>query len=685
MNPFPHDRVVEPMEVNGRTVLVCNCEGTMPLDGAKLAKACGASSGSATPATQLCRAELDRFITALESPDTAPPLIVACTQEAPLFDDQREDSAADGHDTPVTFVNIRERAGWSVEAADAHPKIAALIAEATLPTSPVPSIELKSEGVALIYGRDELAIEAARQLMDKLDITVLLTQPNAVIPPRTAEFPILKGTIVKAAGHLGKFEVEVDDYAAPLPSSRQSLTFGPARRGAKSSCDIILDLTGGTPLFPAHGKRDGYLRPDPGNPAEVQKAIFQFADLVGEFDKPRYVDYRAELCAHSRNKKTGCTRCLDVCPTGAITPNRDHVAIDPFVCAGCGSCAAVCPTGAATYALPRPEPLLERLRTLLLTYHGAGGRDAVVLVHDAEHGDPLIDLAARFGPGLPARVIPFQVNSITQLGIEALAAPFAFGAAELRILAPTKPREDLTPLARNLGLAETILSGLGFGSGRAGLIESDDPDQFAVDLYALPRREGAEPTNFLPMGDKKGLSRLVLRKLQSIAPDPIPVLPLAAGAPFGTLAIDTAGCTLCLACVSTCPTGALSDNPDRPMLSFTEDACVQCGLCKNTCPENVIKLQPQLNFTETSRAPVLIKQEEPCLCIRCNKPFGTKSSIDRIAAKLSGNHWMFENKAIIDRIYMCGDCRVIAQSEATLDPYAGPERPKTITTEDYKH
>ena len=137
MNPFPHDRAVEPMEVNGRTVLVCNCEGTMPLDGAKLAKACGASSGSATPATQLCRAELDRFITALESPNTKP-LMVACTQEAPLFDDQRQDSAADGHDTPVTFVNIRERAGWSLEAADAHPKIAALIAEATLPTSPVP-------------------------------------------------------------------------------------------------------------------------------------------------------------------------------------------------------------------------------------------------------------------------------------------------------------------------------------------------------------------------------------------------------------------------------------------------------------------------------------------------------------------------------------------------------------------
>jgi DNA-directed RNA polymerase subunit RPC12/RpoP len=71
-----------------------------------------------------------------------------------------------------------------------------------------------------------------------------------------------------------------------------------------------------------------------------------------------------------------------------------------------------------------------------------------------------------------------------------------------------------------------------------------------------------------------------------------------------------------------------------------------------------------LNFTETSRSPVLVKQEEPCHCIRCGKTFGTNASIDRI--------------------YMCGDCRVIVQSEATSDPHAGSERPKIITTEDYK-
>ena len=56
------------------------------------------------------------------------------------------------------------------------------------------------------------------------------------------------------------------------------------------------------------------------------------------------------------------------------------------------------------------------------------------------------------------------------------------------------------------------------------------------------------------------------------------------------------GCTLCHACVTACPTHALSDNPDRAMLRFTESLCVQCGLCQSTCPEKVITLEPRLDF-----------------------------------------------------------------------------------------
>ena len=184
---------------------------------------------------------------------------------------------------------------------------------------------------------------------------------------------MVKGTIRSAKGHLGAFELTVDDYAAPAPSSRGALTFGAARNGAVSRCDLVLDLSGGAPLFPAHDLRDGYLRADPGDPAAVLRAVLKARDLVGTFDKPRYITFTEELCAHSRSKIVGCRRCLDLCPTGAIAPAGDHVAIDPHICAGCGQCAAVCPTGAAAYALPPADALLRKLRALLTTYREAGG------------------------------------------------------------------------------------------------------------------------------------------------------------------------------------------------------------------------------------------------------------------------------------------------------------------------
>src|SRR6185312_7445600 len=167
--------------------------------------------------------------------------------------------------------------------------------------------------------------------------------------------------------------------------------FEPGRDGAVSRCDILLDVSGEPPLFPAADLRDGYLRADPGNPGAVLKAVLRAHELVGSFDKPRYVTFTAELCAHSRSNIVGCRRCLDLCPTSAIAPAGDHVTIDETICAGCGQCAAACPTGAASYALPPADTLMRKLRTLLTAYREAGGVSSIVLFHDEAHGGALID------------------------------------------------------------------------------------------------------------------------------------------------------------------------------------------------------------------------------------------------------------------------------------------------------
>ena len=234
-------------------------------------------------------------------------------------------------------------------------------------------------------------------------------------------------------------------------------------------------------------------------------------------------------------------------------------------------------------------------------------------------------------------------------------------------------------------LSKTIVAGLGFDGLRIATIETDDPDALGDSLQGLGALNGAaKPASFAPVGSKREVLQLALRELHAVAPTPVDVISLPEGAPFGKVEVNVDGCTLCLSCVSACPTGALLDDPERPMLRFTEDACVQCGLCKSTCPEKVISLKPQIDFRAATASSRVIKQEDPFLCIRCGAPFGVKSSVERVAAKLEDKHWMYKGPTRrIDLVKMCADCRVQLTAEENFDPFGAPQRPRLRTTDDY--
>jgi ferredoxin len=556
----------------------------------------------------------------------------------------------------------------------ADPVMSALQAAAAVLMPDVSVVHIESSGTILVYGRDEIAIEAGELLKEHLDVTVLIMPSAMIAAPGTTDFPAVKGKIAAATGHFGAFDLVIDDFAET----------GPARNGARSRCDIILDLSGGSALFAASDLRDGYLRVDPGNRAAMLEAVLRARDLTGTFEKPRYIALDASLCAHSRSNIVGCRRCLDLCPAGAITPAGDHVAIDPNICAGCGQCAVACPTGAASYAMPPPDALLRKLRTMLLAYRAAGGTDPVVLFHDQAHGTPLLDALVQFGDGLPAHVLPFPVNETTQVGLESIVAGFAYGASAIRLLLRDRPRHDISGLRQTLALAEPILQGLGFTGPRIAMLEADDPELVGSALREIPPMPPApRPASFQATGGKREALRFALHELHRAAHDSVEVIALPKGAPFGAVEVDADDCTLCLACVSACPTGALRDDPERPMLRFAEDACVQCGLCQATCPEQVITLKPQIDFRAATAPAHVLKQEEPFCCIQCNKPFGVKSTIDRVVARLEGSHWMYQGSSRrTELIKMCGDCRVAVVSEAGFDPYGAPDR-AIRTTDDY--
>jgi ferredoxin len=294
----------------------------------------------------------------------------------------------------------------------------------------------------------------------------------------------------------------------------------------------------------------------------------------------------------------------------------------------------------------------------------------------------MIASMARFGGGLPAHVLPFAVNQITATGLEALLAAAAYGAEYIYILVGPEKANEMNEVHSAITLANFILNNIGYGEDRISAIDELDPDAVSQHLYSCEARPGMPNADFISMGRKRSIMNQALHSLHINAENPVDVIALPEGAPFGSIEVDIDGCTLCLACVGACPTGAMKDNPETPQLSFNEQSCVQCGLCKKTCPENVISLKPQISFLEAARTYQVVKEEEPFECVRCSKPFGTKSTIEKMTSKLKG-HPMFTDDKALDRLRMCEDCRVIALTENDSQPMAFGTVPIPRTTDDY--
>jgi ferredoxin len=117
-----------------------------------------------------------------------------------------------------------------------------------------------------------------------------------------------------------------------------------------------------------------------------------------------------------------------------------------------------------------------------------------------------------------------------------------------------------------------------------------------------------------------------------------------------------------MACVGACPEAALADGRDRPQLRFIEANCVQCGLCEQACPEDAITLVPRLLVGKEAKAERVLNQDQPFHCIRCGKEFGTQRMLQSMLVKIAG-HSMFSAPGALERMKMCGDCRVVDMIE----------------------
>lgn len=271
------------------TTLICDCNRTMPLQPEALGQALGETL---TLHSTLCRREAGAFQAAIRDGQD---VVVACTQEKRLFGELG--GATQGAVSPVRFVNIRETGGWSRDAAQAMPKLAALLAAAHLPEpDPVATVTYKSGGRLLIIGSLDQAEQAAALLDDVLDVTLFGQGPGRAGGAQERRYPVLSGRIDSLQGWLGAFElrwtrgnpIDLDlctrcnacisacpdgaiglDYqvdTARCTSHRAceqactvagAIDFSRSPENFTDQYDLVLDL-GGTPLFTQHAPPQGY-------------------------------------------------------------------------------------------------------------------------------------------------------------------------------------------------------------------------------------------------------------------------------------------------------------------------------------------------------------------------------------------------------------------------------------------
>jgi ferredoxin len=179
-----------------------------------------------------------------------------------------------------------------------------------------------------------------------------------------------------------------------------------------------------------------------------------------------------DICAHADRGKTGCTRCLDVCPADAIsshnhTPTHDFIiSVNDALCHGAGSCTTACPTGALSFTSPQPVNRLTQLRQLVKSYQEAGGTQPAVLIHDEENAPDL--------SSLPDFILPVALEEAAGIGMEIWFSLLCAGCTFVSIqVSENTPPSLITLLNKEVGLAGKILETLGHPAERISLVHSD--------------------------------------------------------------------------------------------------------------------------------------------------------------------------------------------------------------------
>jgi ferredoxin len=303
----------------------------------------------------------------------------------------------------------------------------------------------------------------------------------------------------------------------------------------------------------------------------------------------------------------GCSRCADICPTGAIDPVS--LAIAPELCLGCGRCVAVCPPEAITLPDAIPSPAVDiECRRVGARDRAEGASQAACLGALSEAA--LLEAVAALASDV--RLIDRGWCASCPAGGNPAPWAAAVEAANSTIASLSRHRVRVvtrpTPERRAMSLPERLEER---GAARRGLFRR----MTAPALPTMPRRARGPIT--LRAAQRR---HAAIARLAGQAEAEVPA------ALFPDVAISDA-CRNSLVCAAACPTGALSLASEAGGIDFTAGACIACGACESACPEGALTLSARGRGSLADQ-PVTLRRVDTAICRRCGSRFAREADED---------------------------------------------------------
>ena len=310
--------------------------------------------------------------------------------------------------------------------------------------APTSLVSFSSSGIVALIGPLPSALQVAEGLDEISSCVIIATDGGEAGQTETRDIngrtaAIIFGRPTSISGYLGNFEITL---------SREEGDMGVAKSMglADDAIDVVLDLSR-EPLLTHDVLPVGYFAPRGDNDA-LLIACESIPDLKGQFQKPRYVQYNADICAHGARGIKGCRRCLDVCPADALSSIGEKISVETHLCHGLGACTSSCPTGALSYSYPNRADSLNQLRRVITSFRERTTAAPDILFFGAD--EDLTELSAAVND-LPDEVIPWKVEELGSVGPEIWLSCLAYGAKTVMMLQTSDtPLSVLTEIAKQI-------------------------------------------------------------------------------------------------------------------------------------------------------------------------------------------------------------------------------------------